>query len=306
MKTEWYTEDSDPAEQHSFHVDKCLADTKSEFQHIVIIENSSYGKVLFLDGASQSAQVDEYVYHESLIQPAMMLHSNPVEVLILGGGEGASLREVLRNKAVKNAVMVDIDGELVELCKKHLPEWGKGAFSDPRAEVVIGDGKKWIDDTDRKFDVIIMDLTDQIDFGPSFALYTQDFFKTLSKRLNPGGLLTIQAGGLSIIEYFSHCSVRRTVESVFKRVDSYKQYIPSFFSEWSFMICSNHDLDVTPPHSTIDKAISERIKGPLGFYNGKVHSTLFSISPDLDLMLREEGIIVDDEEEFKKAFEENR
>jgi spermidine synthase len=301
---EWFTELGDPGEQHAFRIEQVLVDKKTDFQHLTIIENDTYGKVLFLDGASQSAEVDEYIYHETLIHPALLLHSNPQDVLILGGGEGASLREVLRHRTVTRAAMVDIDGELVECCKTSLPEWSEGAYSDPRAELIIADGKVWIEKTDRSFDVIVMDLTDQIDYGPSFPLYTQEFFRVLSSRLKPGGILIIQAGCLSIVESFSHASVHKTLKTIFTTVESYLQFVPSFFAEWSFIVASSEKLAVRPEPKAINDAIAKRIASPLHFYNGQVHNRIFTISPDLQTIIDEAGVIVRDEESFKAAFQE--
>jgi spermidine synthase len=145
----WGAEQSDGSEMYLFAIDKTIVKKTTAIQDVEIVDTPSYGIVLILDGLIQSAEDDEHTYHEALVHPGMIGHANPREVLIIGGGEGATLREVLRYRSVQRATMVDIDGELVELCKKHLDDWHKGSFRDPRAEVIIADGRAFLETTDR-------------------------------------------------------------------------------------------------------------------------------------------------------------
>jgi spermidine synthase len=140
----WYRETGTPYEFHSFAARSFLFTGRTAFQEVAILDTQEYGKMLVIDGRTQSAEEDEYIYHEALVHPAMLTHPEPRQVLIIGGGEGASLREVLRYRSVERVVMVDIDRELVELCQKWLPEWHQGAFQDPRVELVFADGKDYI------------------------------------------------------------------------------------------------------------------------------------------------------------------
>ena len=298
----WYFENADPHERHLYQVKRWIVSKRSEFQHVGIIESDSYGKLLFLDGAVQSSQRDEYMYHEALIHPAMTLHANPERVLVLGGGEGASVREALRYPGVKHVTMIDIDGELVELCAKHLPEWSAGAFDDPRLRLVIADGKQWIEQTDEKFDVIFMDLTDQIDLGPSLQLYSQGFYKTIKSRLNPGGIFLVQSGEVSVCECFSHGTIRKTLASVFPQVESYVQHIPSFFASWSFIVASMTPQE-TPTTEELDRRILARLGGELRFYDGQTHKRMFMLPKDLRHLLATNGMIHITGNDFEKAFE---
>jgi spermidine synthase len=304
LRDGWYLEAPFPYERHSFEVAETLLHKKSKYQEMLIIRNEFYGKILFLDGASQSAQRDEHIYHEALIHPALLMHRNPRDVLILGGGEGASLREVLRHKSVCNGVMVDIDGELVQQCRKLLPEWSAGAYEDPRSTLIVADGKSWIEHNDYKFDVIIMDLTDQIDLGPSFPLYTQKFYKDLKSHLNPGGILIIQAGALSISDYFSHCAIRKTLASVFKWIQTYTQHVPSFFSDWSFVVATDENLAFFS-ESDIDQAINQRLNSKLKFYDGETHTGMFKIPKNIRSLFEQSGAIVTNQMAFKRAYEES-
>ena len=126
-------------ERAAYEVTRVLYEGRTRFQEVRIVETRPYGLALFLDGAPQSAVADEFVYHEALVHPALVAHPSPRRVLIAGGGEGATLREVLRHPTVEQATMVDIDGELVELARRHLEPMHRGAFDDPRARVIVGD-----------------------------------------------------------------------------------------------------------------------------------------------------------------------
>ncbi len=299
----WYVEDADPHERHLYEVAEWLYNDASKFQKIGIIKNPTYGRILLLDGAVQSSERDEYVYHESLVHPAMIAHGNPKSVLILGGGEGASLREVLKHKTVEKATMVDIDGEVVERCKVLLPEWSAGAYDDPRTKVVIADGKQWIEETKEKFDVVIMDLTDQIDLGPSFALYTKDFYKTVSSRLNPGGIFVVQSGELSVCENFSHSTIRKTLGTSFSQVKTYLQHIPTFFAQWSWVAASNDGNALDIGEAEVDKRIAERMTGSLKFYDGRAHHRMFALTKDVVKMIANNGTIAISADQFEREYE---
>ena len=284
-----------------YRVAERLASQRSDFQDILIVRTETYGRALFVDGAIQSSECDEHIYHESLVHPAMLLHAAPRRVLILGGGEGASLREALRYDCVAEATMVDIDGPLVDLCRRHLPEWSAGALDDPRARVVIADARDWIETSREQFDVIIMDVTDQIDFGPSFPLYTRDFYRAVDARLAEGGLFVVQAGELSAADYFSHCSIRRTLETVFADVVSYVHAIPSYFAQWSWAIASQTPIVQIADGAFVDARLSSRLHSTLDFYDGAAHMRLFTLTRDLERRLRSAGTIVTDLDAFKTA-----
>ena len=132
--------------------------------------------MLVLDHHTQSAALDEANYHESLVHPAMMSHPCPRTVFIGGGGEGATAREILKHSSVERVVMVDIDEEVCKICQVQMPEWGDGAWEDKRFEVFYEDAKAWLENTTEKFDVIIMDISDPIEAGPGWLLYTQEFY----------------------------------------------------------------------------------------------------------------------------------
>ena len=161
---------------------------QTPFQSIEVIRTGSFGLCLVLDGKIQSSEVDEYIYHEALVQPAMVAHPHPEKVFIAGGGEGATLREVLSHKTVTRAVMIDIDRDVIATCKKYLPQHSQGAFDDNRTELHHVDARDYLAQCTESFDVIIIDLPDPIEEGPAYLLYTQEFYQLVRNRLTDNGI----------------------------------------------------------------------------------------------------------------------
>jgi spermidine synthase len=207
----------------------------------------------------------------------MMTHPNPEKVLILGGGEGATLREVLRSKTVKKVVMVDIDKRLVEICKEFLPEYSCGAFEDPRAEVVITDALHWLENSNEKFDVIVGDLTDPWPQAPSHGIYSVPFFKLITARLNEGGLFVTQSSRITFADMYLHNVLFETMSKVFPILRTELVYIPGFDMPWSYTIASYTTDPLKISKEEIDLRISERIGDCLRFYDGEMHHSIFAI-----------------------------
>src|SRR6202171_6546069 len=157
--SQWYVEQFSPTELHQHAIEEISYACRTPYQSVAVMRTAAFGKMLVLDGDTQSSQADEKIYHESLVHPAMASVDDRSEVLILGGGEGATLREVLRDPSVRRCTMVDIDGQVVELAKQYLPEWSDGAFDDPRARVIIGDALRFIKEDGDRYGVVISDLT---------------------------------------------------------------------------------------------------------------------------------------------------
>jgi spermidine synthase len=234
-----FEEDASWPEGHWYEVAATIFETETEEQEVRILETVEYGRILVLDGHLQSAEEDEAIYHEALVQPAMLLHPEPRSVLIVGGGEGATAREALKHPSVTRVVMVDIDGELVDICREHLPSWHRGAFEDPRLELVIGDGLDYVAGGDERFDIVILDLVDAFEDGPSEALFAEDFFREVKRRIAPGGVLAVQAMELNPNGVEDHAVVRRNLRPVFAHLASYSAMVPSFWSEWGFLLATD-------------------------------------------------------------------
>ncbi len=284
----WIHEYITPWDIYSHGVARTLAYKRTAFQEMYIVETGAYGKALVLDGKWQSCTGDEYLYHEPLVHPAMLLHGEPRRVLILGGGEGATAREVLRWKCVEQAVMVDIDGEVVEACRAHLPEMHQGAFDDPRLEVHIGDALDYLDQTRTAFDVVISDLSDPIEEGPSFKLFTREYFEKVRSVLAPGGTFVVQAGPVSPLEMHLHCRLACTLRAVYAHTASLSSYVPTYAAPWSFIIAGQAPIDTRPNPETIDGLLAARTTGGLRMFDGVALLGLLNLPKDLRTAIAEE------------------
>lgn len=233
--------DSDSVERR---IENIIAKGKTPFQEYLFFESKTHGVCISLDGDVQSCESDERMYHEALVHPAMLAHPNPKTVLIMGGGEGATAREVLAHKSVEKVVMVDIDEEFVELCKTHISSWGESAFSDPRLEVLYMDINEYLATCTQKFDVVIGDLIDVDDWdSPAAFLYGEGLYKTIKPLLNPNAIIATQGGALDTQESTNHKRIRETLGRVFGDVRSYGVIVPSFYHLWGYVIASD-DLSV--------------------------------------------------------------
>lgn len=172
-------------------IETCF-DSATDFQRIVIFNNPHVGRIMMLDGVTQTTEADEFIYHEMISHVPILAHGNVSEVLIIGGGDGGVLREVLRHRIVQRCTMVEIDPGVVALSKQFLPKHSAGAFDDPRTNLVFGDGAAFVKDSSDTYDVIIVDSTDPI--GPGEVLFQDTFYASARKRLNPGGILVTQNG----------------------------------------------------------------------------------------------------------------
>lgn len=262
-----------------YPVEEVIVHKKSKYQDILIVRLRVFGKTLVLDGLIQSTERDEYIYHESLVHPAMTVHPRPERVLILGGGEGATLREVLKHNTVRRAVMVDIDGDVVELAKRYLQEWHQGAFDDPRAEVVIMDGFQYVREASsrgERFDVVIMDLTDPYGSEVAAKLYTPEAMKLIKNVMKADGVLVIQAGS-STFFYDAFMRVFNSARSVFSNVEEYGSWIPSFMYVNSFVFASDKYTLTSLTPEEVDRRLRERgVK--TRFYNGLRHYTFLGLA----------------------------
>jgi spermidine synthase len=294
-----FIEDSDPFDRYSYRLSGVVHHGKTAFQNVMIADSYSFGRILVLDGAIQSAADDEKLYHELLVQPAMLRHPDPRDVLIIGGGEGATLRETLVHRSVKSATMVDLDGEVVELCREHLPAWHKGAFGDPRVRLVQDDGRRFIAGSDDRYDVVIIDVVDMLDNGPAQALYTRQFYELLRGRLRPQGIVVVQGLEFSFLDDKAHVALSRTLRTVFPEVHSYQAHVPSFLSSWGYLIASDW---VTPNEWTateLDRAIAAKLGDAwLQHLTGDFLRSCFTHCKETQFLLSQAGPILEDDVAF--------
>ncbi|MBA7716194.1 Polyamine aminopropyltransferase [subsurface metagenome] len=249
-----------------------------------------------LDGKIQSSEVDEFIYHEALVQPAMITHPCPETVFIAGGGEGATIREVLSHNTVKRAVMVDIDEEVVAICQKFLPNHSRGSFENGRSELHHVDARDYLAKCGEKFDIIIIDLPDPIEEGPAYLLYTQEFYQLVRDRLTANGIITVQAGSAAWTELLNFTAVNNTLKSVFPIVCPYQVDVPSFGGPWGFCLASQNLNPLLISVTEVDDRISDRSLSGLKFYDGLTHQGMFSLPKHLRGELSKQISLITDNE----------
>lgn len=272
-----------------------LYEGETKYQAIRIVRCYSLGVCLVLDDKLQSCEKDEFIYHEAIVHPALVAHPEPRKVFIAGGGEGGTLREVLRHKTVDRVVMVDIDAEVTALCKTYLPGESQGAFEDPRAEVHHVDARGFLENSSDRYDVIIIDLPDPIEEGPAYRLFTKEFYELVLERLTDDGIISVQAGSTSLTELLNFTSVFNTLKSVFPFVFGCTTNIPCLGVPWGFCIASR-TLDLSRvPASEIEERIAARSLNELKFYDGTSHLGMFNLPKYVrGAISRQTRIITDD------------
>lgn len=274
----WHYELITPDLLQAENIDRVLYEGQTAYQHVRIHDAACFGRTLVLDDKTQSTEVDEFVYHEALVQPCMIAHPGPRAVFVAGGGEGATIREVLRHRSVEKVVMVDIDREVVEVCKKYLPNHHQGSFDDPRLELIHDDALKYLEETPQRFDVAIIDVPDPLEAGPAYLLFTQEFYRLLQSRLTERGLMVAQSGptGPAFTEQcFS--AVANTVGSVFPAAYLCEAFVPAFGATWGFVVGSLGPNPSAMQRDDVDRRIADRINGELRYYDGITQQGMFSV-----------------------------
>ena len=280
--TEWFTETLHPWLAQRLRIDRVLFRDKTEHQDLIIFENERFGRVLTLDGVVQTTEGDEFVYHEMMAHVPVVAHGAARRVLIIGGGDGGMAREVLKHRAVEQVTMVEIDRGVVDMSVEHLPSLSAGAFDDPRLNLVITDGAKYVAETADRFDVIIVDSTDPI--GPGEVLFTAEFYANCKRCLTEGGIVVTQNGVPSLQGSEVTNSWNRLGKS-FKDVWFYVAAVPTYQGGFMTLGWASDD----PAKRRHDVAAIEARWAPLGietrYYTPAIHQACFALPKFvLDLM----------------------
>lgn len=223
--TEWFGEAPEHGFRQLFGVREELLHTRSAYQDMRVLDTVPFGRMLVLDGAVQTTEADEFIYHEMLVHVPLLHVTHPQDVLIIGGGDGGALRRVLAHGVAK-ATMVEIDEQVVRVSREYLPTVAAGAFDDPRAHVVFGDGAAYLREAaSESFDAIIVDSTDPV--GPAKVLFSADFFASAYRALRPGGVYVTQVGSPMLLP----SELREAYQglcTVFPHCRAYLAGIPSY------------------------------------------------------------------------------
>ncbi len=210
--------------QH-FAIDEVLFEQVTAHQQLVIFRNATFGRVMALDGIVQTTERDEFIYHEMLTHVPILAHGAARRVLIIGGGDGGILREVLRHAQVERVVQVEIDAAVIEMCKRYLPNHSAGAFDDPRAQIVIADGIDYLRQCDERYDVIISDCTDPV--GPGEVLFSSEFYAGCRRCLNPAGVFVAQ-NGVAFLQLDEVVTTRERLGPWFADQTFYQAAVPTY------------------------------------------------------------------------------
>jgi len=286
VNSRWIADRKSPYDTHNFAVRAKILDLQTPVQHLQILDTFSFGRVLLLDNELQSAECDEFIYHEALVHPALCLHGAPRSVLILGGGEGATLREALRHDSVRHVVMVEIDEKVIQACRDYLPEWSQGSFDDERVTLSICDAWRYLCETTERFDIVVSDISELRREPFSFQGRAADFYRLVISRLNRGGLYCSQIHSVSIPDLQLFGLVLKTMKSYFAALRPYHALIPSMGHDLGFVVASTENPLPKRLPSQIASMLDRTVRGSLRFYSASVHNTLFHFPPYLAFKMR--------------------
>lgn len=275
MSNYWIYEPHTPGYEVRWGITGILHQETTPFQKLEVVETSELGKALILDGALQISERDEFIYHEMIAHIPMLSHPNPQRVLIIGGGDGGTLREVVRYSELRSVDMVEIDERVIEASKRFFPHVAAG-FADERLNLYIADGIEFARGNNGPYDIIIVDSSDPV--GPAEQLFTAGFYQDLYNLMADDGMLVVQSESpWFYIEYFKN--VYNNMRKVFPITQVYLASIPTYVSgPWSFTVGSKK-------HLADNIAAGRKVPGPLKYYNREVHKAAFALPEFIRQML---------------------
>ena len=276
--TEWFTETLHDGVAQALTMDEVVFRERTEHQDLVIFDNRLFGRVLALDGVVQLTTGDEFVYHEMLAHVPLLAHGRAARVGIVGGGDGGTLRRVLEHASVGEAVLVEIDGSVIELSRRWLPSLGGSAFDDPRTRVVIADGARYLAEGGAgRFDVLIIDSTDPI--GPGAVLFTAAFYTACRRSLAPGGVLVVQ-GGVPAVQPDELPMITGNLRAAgFADVTAYTAVVPTYYGGIMTLGWASDDptLRQATPAVLAERAAAAGIGGR--YWTPEVQAASFALPP---------------------------
>ena len=254
---------------------KILIKKTSKYQEIIVIENEYYGKALMLDGCWMTSLKDEKYYHECLVHPALSRIDEKSNVLIIGGGDGGTLRECIKYTKISKIDLVEIDEEVIKISKEFLKEIGGEAWNDKRLKIHIDDGVQWVKKTkDNFYDVIFIDCSDPSEF--SNLLFSDSFYKECKRILKPMGILATQSESPESFKNI-HINILKTLKNIFKVSKTMYSFVPIYPSGiWSWTFASSEDLNLSKQN--YDEAL--RIEKGCEIWNLNFQNAAFKMMPN--------------------------
>jgi len=257
-----------------FRFERRLLSRQTAYQRLELLESATLGRTLRLDGRYMTSEAEEFFYHEALVHPAATAHPAPRSALIIGGGDGGALEELLKHRGIEQATLVDLDGEVIDVARRYLEKIHRGALDDPRATVLVENGVDFLARTSDRYDLILLDLTDPD--TPAGPLYTPAFFRRCKHALAPGGALVLHMGS----PFHQPEQVRElcgTLRGQFAHVRPYGVHIPLYGTYWGLAVASDALDPDAVPGETIHARLEARGVDDLEYYNARVHGALFAL-----------------------------
>lgn len=279
----WFTEGTVPGPrlgtvEHGFRLDRVLFEGRSTHQDVLIFEHAVYGRVLVLDGIVQFSTLDQANYHEMLVHPILASRGGARRILVIGGGDGGTIRECLRH-GPDEVVMVDLDPGVIALCKQHLPEMSQGAFDDPRLTLLHEDGAAYVRNAPAaSFDAVIVDGGDYT--GLSEVLFAEAFFADIARVLRPDGVMSLQTG--SALDAHLIRTGRARLQAVFADTTTYRLTMASYHcGEYAFLAAANAPILSSPDADRLAQTFAKlSATGPLGYWTPAVHGAAQVLPPN--------------------------
>ena len=252
---------------------RLLAQKQSPYQLIEVFDNALFGRVMRIDGCFMTSERDEFFYHEPMVHLPAMAHPGPRSALVVGGGDGGAVEELLKHPGMERVVLAELDADVVQLAREWLGHIHRGAFDDPRVELRMGDARALIASCEERFDQIVLDLTDP--FGPALDLYTVEFYQDCRRALHPGGVLSLHLGS-PIHLPGSMARIAASLRAAFPIVRPYLQYVPLYGTLWCMAMASDSTDPAFLDATEVDARIAARGLQDLQLYNGATHQALLA------------------------------
>jgi len=278
----WFEEAIHAHATQKLEISQVLYSSDTALQKIVIFENPTFGRVMTLDDVVQVTEGDEFIYHEMMAHVPILAHGAVRDVLIVGGGDGGLLEEVLKHP-VESATMVEIDRGVVDVARRYLPSIGKGAFDDPRTDLVIADGARFVAETEARFDVVLIDSTDPI--GPGEALFERSFYAGCKRCLRPGGIVVTQ-NGVAFVQGEELTATWRHFKALFADPAAYAVAVPTYI--WGFMALGWASDDPRHRRAPLE-AVRQRYAAAgleTRYYNPEIHLGAFALPNYMKALMR--------------------
>lgn len=280
----WYSEKHENKAGITLKVTKTLYSGESEFQKIDVLETEAYGKMLLLDGLVMTTEQDEFFYHEMISHVPMISHPNPEKALVIGGGDGGTVREILKHPSIKEVVLCEVDGMVIDVSRKYFPSIA-GMVDDPKVKITVQDGIKYIKEQNKNFDVILIDSTDPL--GPGVGLFTEEFYTNVKTALRENGIMVAQTESpIACQKDFK--LINNLLKKVFRVVKPYFAPVPTYpGAYWSWTFCSENII----PSIKGDKILINQIEKTAKYYNTEIHNSAFAVPNFVKKLISQENFI---------------